>query len=515
MARGFPTPDMPNGDITYGCIPVFVPNNPEFQAAFASAIYGLYAEMSKEYFWRETGTMSVEQAALLASYGLAQTEAYDVCGEGAGMSCLDVANCIETDESVQGAITETITNDGFTPNPDTDMDTTPPPSLSTVKKSMNLLPASLDCELQPQIAMGLARAIVSELHQSAEDFFELIEYATNAAEGLAMATEQVPIFGKAISGALEFMDWVLETMAETYLAAYNQSVEDELACMIFCHIMDGCTLSIDDLISLYENKGSITVPPANDLQAILTFAIETPFSPDTVCVAVFHYQVLRFMSWGSLGGFSATYLQSLLNNNVSASDYSYEDLCDECATETPTDYWRLYIDLRISNVGTDPLVSVYDAGYVPDPNVVNTVTDATFKITDLGNQFYIAAVALRQVRRGSIGSGSNDYISWNVYGGANLTGAVSSYNSTSGININTNDLENGRINDLSSWATRSIAVSSRVARSTASKLGYLRTYELVIWGKPITPDTKPPRAQWVGDTLPLTIPELFPDYVAP
>lgn len=81
MASGYPTPDEQDGDVTFGCIPVVVPNNPEFNQAFAAAIYGLYASMSKPHFWRELGTLSAELAAEYASRGLAQTDAYSECGD--------------------------------------------------------------------------------------------------------------------------------------------------------------------------------------------------------------------------------------------------------------------------------------------------------------------------------------------------------------------------------------------------------------------------------------------------
>lgn len=81
MATGYPTPDAQEGDVTFGCIPIVVPNNPEFNAAFAAAIYGLYSSMAKPYFWRTLGTLSPELAAEYASRGLAQTEAYEECGD--------------------------------------------------------------------------------------------------------------------------------------------------------------------------------------------------------------------------------------------------------------------------------------------------------------------------------------------------------------------------------------------------------------------------------------------------
>jgi len=78
---GYPTPDEQDGDVTFGCIPVVVPNNPEFNQLFAAAIYGLYASMSKPHFWRAFGTLTPELAAEYASRGLAQTDAYSECGD--------------------------------------------------------------------------------------------------------------------------------------------------------------------------------------------------------------------------------------------------------------------------------------------------------------------------------------------------------------------------------------------------------------------------------------------------
>jgi len=91
MSKGYPTPDNPTGDVTFSCIPVYVPSNPEFEGIFAAAIYGLYSEMSKEYFWRDFGTMSATDAAFLAARGLAASQAYDGdCGGGGELTCEQV-----------------------------------------------------------------------------------------------------------------------------------------------------------------------------------------------------------------------------------------------------------------------------------------------------------------------------------------------------------------------------------------------------------------------------------------
>lgn len=109
---GYPTPDEPTGDVIYNCIPVVVPDNPEFERIFAAAIYGLYASMSKPYFWRATGTMSPETAAQLAAQGLAQTPAYDLCGEDCSDELLPTHQIITYDPQDPHTEPETVP-DGY------------------------------------------------------------------------------------------------------------------------------------------------------------------------------------------------------------------------------------------------------------------------------------------------------------------------------------------------------------------------------------------------------------------
>jgi len=520
MSKGFPTPDMPSGDITYGCIPIFVPNNPEFQSVFASAIYGLYAEMSKEYFWRETGTMSVQLAAQIASYGLAQTEAYDVCGEGGTMSCLDIADCIETDETVQTAINQSITSDGFAPNPDTTItETIPPPSIPQADKDENLLPVGFDCLAQKALAMGLARTIVRELHETTEDFLELLEYATNTLEAWANVTSAIPAaLTSVMTVALDWIDWILETFNELYQAAYTQDVEDELACAIFCALQTDCSLSLTDLENIYAAEGTIGTPPA-DLVEVLEFIYGIATSADKIAVAAFHYQILRLISWGKFAAFSAPYLKSILKS-TQGSDNSFEDLCDDCVTpETPTDYWSLHFDFRVSQHGwqTHQYLaanlngSYQSGGWQYDELPVQSSLNVNIRYNDLGANFVVRAYGTKSVRRGSSGNATHDYVALTLYGNTNLTAPSASMPNVTAISENSNEVIAGAIVPTGTFSTRSIATGMRVLIPTNSPLPHmLRYYELVIWGTAGPGMTKPARARWAGNTLPATVAELFP-----
>jgi len=500
----------PTGDI---CVSLFVPNDTEWLWLLVK----LLSHGAAKRYWKGENSQTLLMASnweeRVVTPLIEKLLAGDLCSTGGAMSCTDVADCIDNEEVVQDAIENSITGNGFSPNPDTNISPSPSPTLSETSKAENLLPVSLDCENLP-LVMGLARAIVKELHDSAEDFFEGLEYATNAAEAAVFVVENIP-FAKPAASLLEFADWVLETMKETYQAAYNQDSEDELACMIYCHMIDTCSLSINDLVSLYEDKGSITIPPGNDINEVLSFAIETSLSADIITVAIFHYQILRLLAWGSYGGFSAAYLRMIINNNVSAYDYSY-DLCLDCPPdETPTDYWCLYYDFRLGQFETQSTVwnggqndgAWGGDGYYCNKNSAST-QNISFGIADLGAAYVIRAIGERSVRRGSVGNGTNDIATNDIYPNANFSGTPA----TMGVGANTantNKVEMAGITPSQSASFRSIRHRGRVSGSAVNS--EFRVYGFVVWGLAGAGDTKPQRAVWAGDTLPNGAAELFPD----
>lgn len=435
------------------------------------------------------------------------------------MSCIDVADCIGSEAAVQQAITETVTNNGFAPNPETDIaNSAPIPTVTNEAKTANLIgDIAENCQDNPQILMGIARAIVKELNESTEDFFEVIEYATNAAEATAMASDLIPYAGKVVSSAIEYFDWVLETMMETYQGSYTQTVEDELACAIFCHMYDNCSLSIEDLVNIYENEGSITIPPPDtDLDAILTFATETSLSLGKTCVAIFHYQILKMLSFGAFAGLSVVYLKSIIQTNVSAADYTYEDLCD-CVTETPTTYWKMVFDFRISQYGTTVIAGANNGvwvgnGYQYNVGTSGTTLMQTFTglIADLGATFKMVASANYSVRRGSGGNGTDDITQTRIYPNANYSGTYATLASQGGIAENSNAVLRGFISTPPAGVSgRSIALLNRVQEAVNSTSGMLRTYRVAIWGEANAGNVKPPLSAWAGNSLPATLPGLF------
>jgi len=312
------------------------------------------------------------------------------------MSCLDVADCIETDETVKQAIVDNVLNqNGYTPNPETNISTDEPlPTLTPAESAQELLPDGLasDCTGQPQLAMGLARAIVKELHESAEDLLETLEYATNTLEAWENIAGSLPSnMTSVINIALGWVDWLIETFQELYQAAYTQDVEDELSCAIFCYIMDNCSLSLDALQGIYQSEATIGTPPDGMIET-LEFIYTTAVAADKIAVAAFHYQILRLLAWGKVTFVTAPYIKSLLAS-IQNSDYSYQDLCEDCPQdETPDTYWRLAFDFRISAQGWVPVTgsgfygATYNQGWeTPIPTLVTGQTGVDIAYNDLGD----------------------------------------------------------------------------------------------------------------------------------
>jgi hypothetical protein len=437
------------------------------------------------------------------------------------MSCEDIANCIETEETVQNAITEAIQNEGYIPDATTNLsDDEPPPTISQADKDKNLLPEELvsDCTGQPELAMGLAREVVREMNENSEDLLELLEYATNTLEAWANISSNIPAaLTNVITVALDWVDWLLETFGELYEAAYTQSVEDELACAIFCHIMDNCSLSLTDLQTIYGNEASIGTPPSGLIETV-EFIYDIAVSADKIAVAAFHYQLISLMSWGKIAALSPVYFKSLLAATVGA-DYSYEDLCDDCVSPSPTTYWAIVHDFRLGAQNGTTVAIVNGSnndgvwtgdGYTVNLTPVASTLNANFGITDLGAQYVIRAMATKSVRRGSDGNGTHDFASGVIFANANYAPTALNNFAQAFITLNTNDVTTGVISPSASTVARSVQWRSRVNEATNSaSQKMLRVYQCAVWGLAGAGNTKPPRAVWAGNSLPATVAELF------
>lgn len=506
---GYPTPDVQVGDVTFGCVPIFVPNNPEFNSIFASIIYGLYGEMCNSYFWKQEGTMLPDDAAFIAARGLAATTAYAECG--ASMDCDGVAECIETSAAVLAALLAQLNSNGYTQSQASQ--TSDNVTLTPSQTAENLLPDGYNCS-ENQL-MATARGIVKQLHESTEDFFDSVEFMTNPIEFGNVATDGIPIVG-TLNNTTEMIDWLIQTMRESYSASYNQEVENEIACAIFCEMLPACELSYDSLLSVYEQfaSGEYFSSPTdvNDFQSIVDWAMGLSLTVSAGTVAALHYMLLLAMKFGSgtlfeFAGLAG--LENMIAQTVGWADTSWTD-CDCAPTETPEAYWYMDIDFNSGKHGAYPpttaqispeIIWTGDGWMSSTNNSGNARTFARFGLDETTPR-RIAGIRMHAQIYGSNGNGTYDTFVTQGYPNYDLTGTSQaifgqSFNSNDGNDVVKSDLtySPGAAN------TKSLNFIVGVSGAQSYPSNFAKLTRVEVWGFNQGDDTKPPGSVWVANRV--------------
>lgn len=347
---GYPTPDNFEGDADFICIPLIVPNKTEFIAA----IYGQYAEMSKEYYWKQVGTMTPETAAFLSSRGLGLTDAYGECDV---VDCQDIADCIEVSEAVQEAIkNQTINdNDNFgETNPDY---LSPSGTNSTTIINNRFPPAGraeevheppFECDLD--ILWAGILFMVQRLDERGRDFLERVTSGADKWQRVAEFIGTVPIVGEiAENVTLAFVN-----SAEDILNLYNaystpEQLED-IACDLFAMVCNECRYpTYDEIADYYAN---LAIEDMADWANIaLKFMVDYLTGSSGLASIVAYYSVVTFQLWvmyaqSTFVGLRGTkWLNIWLDNGEEYANDAWILLCDGCDEGE----WIIEFDFLTSN----------------------------------------------------------------------------------------------------------------------------------------------------------------------
>lgn len=494
-ARGYPTPN--SFPLTYTCRKVYVPNDPTFVAIIGAQLY----EATLEKFWHDFGTMPRAIAADYMSQALALYDAESDCGT---MTCEQIIDCITNDADTRAALLQYLTDNGFLANQPSG-DTTPP-ILPSSQTGADLLPATFDCSI-PEHNMSIARAIVRELNETIEDIFQIIEHITNPNEAATSVTDGIPVVS-FIDNLIEFANWLQEAIPEFYQAAYTQSAEDEIACAIFCHLEANCSLSLDELITIYTNISTETLPPLTDLVIFIQFFIDFVFVINTPAVAMFHLLLLNLLKYGGkifdLSGFNS--IKTVIAANASQSDFSYQDLCDDCPPANPPNtYWMIYENFQNPTGNWIITNGTLEGNGLRGVNVAGTFT-ATCYIDLAVAKFSIAFADIR-VQRNHNGASASGFVNVRVYpnvppSGSDIGSVIGVTTSAEGNSLcwasGTAVLPEDTPNNIN---RRSIQINCTIPNLAADTGRGLWVREIYVWGYPSSTDeTKPDKALWVSGT---------------
>lgn len=356
--RGFPIPSIlePAGR---KCVVIQLPDEPGHLAAF----WGQFHQMCQWYLWARDDEHS---GAILA--GFWQTiyndarESFMQSGDCADiMDCSDVETCIDFDEGVDRALTDWLlrtlkahrgtgddidiildfgTGDGdYIP-----VDTVP-------EANEPIMPGTFSCE--PDLVFGFCRQTIEFIHYLILDVLEKIELATNNIEAVGIIVDTVP----GLSSITDAIDWMYETVVETYQGQYDQEIANTYACELFClALTTDCELTVADMFDYFGKRLVINLVDYNGLDWIEPLIGLAPDAYNYVD-AMFFLAIGLLATGTRWSTIKISTLLNIMNGFLNDPDSDHTTVCDECPQA-----WRAVFDLVASDCDMIVGVGTYTPG---------------------------------------------------------------------------------------------------------------------------------------------------------
>ena len=322
MKDRYPTPDMPE-EITFTtrCVPI--PNIPEFIAL----IPGLMFQPTQEHFWIETGSMTIEQAAVAMQDALGMYNAIEECS----MTCEQIIACIEDDPDVQQALSNYLASQGYAP-----VGTGGTPDDPSVYNDNPLLVDGSTIEdCNNDNLFGAITQFVDFINRRIVDVFEIIESETNIIERTQIALEAVPITDTlAADSAAAFADQLIEEIAEGYDAAFTEELEDEYRCDLFCLVKDTCQLDFQTFADYFNSRIGNT-PPDVQFSEYIEWFITGDFVGTNIVDAAYSLVCAALAYHSSAFGINIGALLTSINAALNDPNPDWATLCDDCGGDFP------------------------------------------------------------------------------------------------------------------------------------------------------------------------------------
>lgn len=241
--------------------------------------------------------------------------------------CAAVTDAINNCADVQSALALLGSTNGGSPagNPDE--------ILPVAETGKNLLPAGYTCDQDHRF--GMALAVVEALNTAVEEVFQAIEVLTNPLELANELADNVPLAG-LVSTAGDIISWVQNTAEEAYTLAWSDAVRDEIACELFCAMLNEeneCELTYDIILEVYKNISGVSVPDFSDWLAWVQFVVTVPLTAGVQVVKACSLFGLGAIVFGSKFGPFQLGLRTLETTIALAADDTSSDwtiLCDDC-----------------------------------------------------------------------------------------------------------------------------------------------------------------------------------------
>lgn len=323
---GLPIPD-PVVPATSICFTIQVPNAIEYRSAFKGAL----ASLGQAWTWQQTAGQDNQAAFDAAELWRARIQAamYTLdCGEEP-MSCADVADCIESDPSVQAAIAAVV--------PATPIDgLVYPPTVPLTPGQMTARLNEIDdCGFDAFWAQSEQYIdYMVDLGQDVLDQIAVYSAALDAGEQVPMGQFLGKLKNSSTAGkVIDFLQWALTTVKAAYEAADNEANRNALKCAIFCEGKDDCLISIQRTLDVLNerNGGLLTPGDLDDLPSLVDAFLAAAFNPALALDLWLLFLMGTAKTAGMFGlqGIDET-LNLVLKIAVNDSNNDWETLCEDC-----------------------------------------------------------------------------------------------------------------------------------------------------------------------------------------
>jgi len=208
-------------------IVVCIPDTVEWLSLFT----GLVSQLRYGWYWdRSTGDLDAIRDRAKRVY----FEMQDQNGDCMALDCAEVADCIETSEAVQAALSAFM---------QAQIESAQGVPLTDATKAQALNQNSDICDKDS--LWGSCLNVIQTINRLNMDFLETVEAATNNQEAVDLVISAIPILETLpVDEALEFVNKIREFVQEFYLAGYDLDIEAEFACELFCAaVANDCVLN--------------------------------------------------------------------------------------------------------------------------------------------------------------------------------------------------------------------------------------------------------------------------------
>lgn len=326
-----PSPVVPSTSV---CFTISVPNAKEYK----SALMGALSSLGQAWTWSQTvgqDNQGAYDAAELWRQRIYESSFSDDCE--VEMSCDDVADCIETSEAVQDAISQYILNN---PVIEGDIYNTPRYGVPMSPTQLNTpVVTSIDCDRDS--LFGSVTAIVDQMDRNNRDFLEIIEVGTNTRERISQLIAAIPGFETLpINEAIDYIDKLQSEILENYEAQWTDALRDTYRCDLFCKALDDpeCELTFDDIYGYFETRLGAALDPINLFQSFVQYFTLGTWSGTLVVDIMMLNQVAIWRATSNYIGISLRSLETVGLLGANDNDPDWEILCEDCPSSECTNY---------------------------------------------------------------------------------------------------------------------------------------------------------------------------------